>query len=102
MISGISRLSIRQVFFKTSVLNLIKRLRRSITATATFLTTGVFTAQILHGELPAVDDTDWTLGRHGKTLLAFQAVPLAISMLLYFLVCDLRLTSMYEYLTVIL
>lgn len=48
-------------------------------------------------------DVDWTLGRRGKTLLAFQAVPLAISTLLYLLVGDVfKLTSMYKYLTDIL
>lgn len=100
MISGISRLSIRQVFlYPQHLVNLIKRIRRSITATATFFTTGVITAHMLHGELPAMGQLDWTIGKHGKTLLVFQAVPLAILSLLYFLVCHLKLALIHQYLT---
>lgn len=66
MIAGVSRFS-----------------RRSIVATATFFATGVMTAQILHRGLPSVHNTDWTLGTHWKTLLAYQAIPLTISTLMY-------------------
>lgn len=59
----------------------------SVIATATFFTTGVMTAQVLHRGLPPVDHADWTLGMHGKTLLAFQAIPLTFSTLLFLFVC---------------
>ncbi|KAF9469165.1 hypothetical protein BDZ94DRAFT_1207145 [Collybia nuda] len=69
MISGISRLS-----------------TRSFVATATFFTTGVITARISHStDLPTIGSLDWTLGEHGKSFLAFQIFPFAISTLLYFL-----------------
>jgi len=67
MIAGVSRLS-----------------RRSVVATATFFTTGVIATRLSHHDLLPTINTDWTLGRHGKTLLALQAIPLAISTLLYF------------------
>lgn len=44
------------------------------------------TAQILHRGLPSVHNTDWTLGTHWKTLLAYQAIPLTISTLMYLFV----------------
>jgi uncharacterized membrane protein YedE/YeeE len=68
MISGLSRFS-----------------RRSLAATATFFTTGAITARFLYADLPAIESFDWTLGDHGKTLLVIQAIPLAISTLLYLL-----------------
>jgi hypothetical protein len=68
----------------------ILRFISSIIATATFFTTGVIVAQMLHRDLPPTNNTDWTLGKHGKTLLALQAIPLAISTLLYLFVCSSR------------
>ncbi|KAJ7905634.1 hypothetical protein B0H14DRAFT_2660971 [Mycena olivaceomarginata] len=66
MIAGISRLS-----------------PRSITATATFFSTGVITARLLHGNSLPIHFFDWSLGTTGKALLAFQAVPFIVSTLLY-------------------
>ncbi|KAJ7709783.1 hypothetical protein B0H17DRAFT_1029238 [Mycena rosella] len=67
MIAGISRFSLR-----------------SITATATFFSTGVITARLLHGNsLQPVRFLDLSLDRTAKALLAFQAVPFLISALLY-------------------
>ncbi|KAF7363543.1 hypothetical protein MSAN_01010900 [Mycena sanguinolenta] len=56
---------------------------RSIAATATFVTTGVVTARLLHGNSLPIQSFDWSLGTAGKALLAFQAVPLLVSTLLY-------------------
>ncbi|KAF8212108.1 hypothetical protein K438DRAFT_1227206 [Mycena galopus ATCC 62051] len=67
MIAGISRFS-----------------PRSIAATATFFSTGVLTARFLHGNSLPTQFFDWSLGTTGKTLLAFQTVPLFISTFLYF------------------
>ncbi|KAF7338197.1 Sulf-transp domain-containing protein [Mycena venus] len=67
MIAGISRFS-----------------PRSIVATATFFSTGVITARLLHGNsLPGTHFFDWSLGTTGKALLAFQAVPFIVSTFLY-------------------
>ncbi|KAF8798186.1 DUF395-domain-containing protein [Phlegmacium glaucopus] len=67
MICGISRLSVR-----------------SIAATATFFVTGVITARILHGDLqPSATAVDWTLGNRGIKLLALQAIPLSLNLLIY-------------------
>lgn len=66
MISGLSRFSLR-----------------SLVATATFFITGVVTTYVFHQDLPAISTTDWSLGPIGSKLLAFQAVPLALSVLLY-------------------
>ncbi|KAJ7774966.1 hypothetical protein B0H16DRAFT_1672569 [Mycena metata] len=66
MIAGISRLS-----------------SRSITATATFFSTGVITARLLHGNSVPIRIVDWSLGTTGKALLAFQAVPFFVSTFLY-------------------
>jgi hypothetical protein len=60
----------------------------SIVATATFFATSVVTARFVYkGSLPPVRTTDWTLGMHGNTFLALQGVSIAISTLLYLLVC---------------
>ncbi|KAF8163489.1 hypothetical protein B0H34DRAFT_795197 [Crassisporium funariophilum] len=66
MICGVSRFSVR-----------------SIVATATFFVTAAVTTQVVHGDLPPVGTTDWTLGSHGLNLLALQAVPFSLSVLLY-------------------
>ncbi|KAJ7172353.1 hypothetical protein C8R46DRAFT_947376 [Mycena filopes] len=66
MISGISRFS-----------------SRSIISSATFFATGAITARLLHGNTLPVRVFDWSLGTAGKALLAFQAVPLIVSMFLY-------------------
>ncbi|KAG6874240.1 hypothetical protein C0995_003786 [Termitomyces sp. Mi166 len=57
MICGLSRLSLR-----------------SLVATLTFFVTGVITVQLLPSELPSAGITDWSLGPHGKALLATQVV----------------------------
>jgi len=67
MIAGISRFS-----------------PRSITATATFFSTGVITARLLHGNSLPIHFFDWSLGTTGKALLAFQAIPFIVSTFLYF------------------
>ena len=92
MIAGVSRFSRRQVSASFSDIDnrVIHNLDSSIVATATFFTTGVITAQILHRRLPPIDNTDWTLGKHGKTVLAFQAIPLTILALLYLFVCSFK------------
>ncbi|KAJ6502436.1 hypothetical protein C8R45DRAFT_976630 [Mycena sanguinolenta] len=56
---------------------------RSIAATATFFTTGAVTARMLHGNSLPIQSFDWSLGTTGKILLAFQAVALLISAMLY-------------------
>ncbi|KAJ6547688.1 hypothetical protein B0H19DRAFT_1266591 [Mycena capillaripes] len=66
MISGISRFS-----------------TRSFTATATFFSTGVITARLLHGNSLPIRTFDWSLGTAGTALLAFQAVPFFVSTFLY-------------------
>ncbi|KAJ7271899.1 hypothetical protein B0H12DRAFT_1091909 [Mycena haematopus] len=66
MIAGISRFS-----------------PRSIAATATFFSTGVITARFVHGNSLPIQFFDWSLGTTGNALLAFQAVPLLVSTLLY-------------------
>ncbi|KAF8637424.1 hypothetical protein AX17_002919 [Amanita inopinata Kibby_2008] len=66
MICGVSRLSLR-----------------SIAATATFCVTGAITAILTHTNLPPAGSFDWSLGRHGKALLALQVVPLLITSSLY-------------------
>lgn len=52
-------------------------------ATAIFFITAVVTARVLHGDLPAINTMDWTLGPNGNNLLLLQAVPLALSTFLY-------------------
>ncbi|KAJ7509995.1 hypothetical protein B0H11DRAFT_1169793 [Mycena galericulata] len=66
MISGISRLSIR-----------------SIIATASFFSTGVIAAHLLHGNSIPTRFFDWSLDTTGKALLTFQAAPLMVSAFLY-------------------
>jgi len=58
----------------------------SLVASATFFITGVVTTHVFHRDLPAISTTDWSLDSIGSRLLAFQAVPLALSVLLYNLV----------------
>ncbi|KAK0483785.1 hypothetical protein IW261DRAFT_981105 [Armillaria novae-zelandiae] len=69
MICGISRLS-----------------KRSFAATATFFSTAAVTARLLHGSTLSVSNPswDWNLGSAGKNLIALQAIPLMISVFLYF------------------
>ncbi|RDB21290.1 hypothetical protein Hypma_011705 [Hypsizygus marmoreus] len=76
MICGISRFSLR-----------------SIVATSTFFVTGVITANVLHRDLPPIGDMDWTLGPSGKYLLALQAIPLAISLVLAFTAPPIQLAT---------
>ncbi|KAJ7741531.1 hypothetical protein DFH07DRAFT_837579 [Mycena maculata] len=66
MIAGISRFSVR-----------------SITATATFFSTGVMTARFLHSNSLPTQFLDWSLTGPEKALLAFQIVPLLVSAFLY-------------------
>ncbi|CAA7271535.1 unnamed protein product [Cyclocybe aegerita] len=66
MICGVSRFSLR-----------------SIAATATFFTTGVISSQIFHRDLPATSSMDWSLGPNGANLIALQAIPLSLSLILY-------------------
>ncbi|KAJ7500622.1 hypothetical protein B0H11DRAFT_1800540 [Mycena galericulata] len=66
MICGISRLSIR-----------------SVIATATFFSTGVIAARLLHGNSIPTQFFDWSLGTTGKALLSFQAAPLIVLAFLY-------------------
>jgi len=69
MISGLSRLS-----------------PRSLTATVSFFITGVITATFLYGgKLPAIGETDWSLGDNGIAFLALESVPLIVSALIYYL-----------------
>lgn len=56
MLSGLSRLSLR-----------------SLAATVAFFITGTVTANLAHGDLPAAQTFDWSLGKYGKTLLYLQA-----------------------------
>ncbi|TFK42402.1 hypothetical protein BDQ12DRAFT_757138 [Crucibulum laeve] len=72
MIAGIARFSLR-----------------SIVATATFFTTGVITARLLHADLPAVGPADLTLGENGTKFLALQALPFAVAVGLYNFAPDL-------------
>ena len=65
--------------------------RSSLAATASFFTTGVITAHLLHGDLPAVGTFDWTLGPTGAKYLGYQLLPLAASFLLYTVVSILYL-----------
>ncbi|KAF7968090.1 hypothetical protein HWV62_32041 [Athelia sp. TMB] len=59
---------------------------RSLVATATFFSTAVLTARFAYTDAaPPIAAADWTLGAHGATLLALQAIPLALSACLYFL-----------------
>jgi hypothetical protein len=92
MIAGVSRFSRRQVLTSFGDIEKpsIHNFNSSIVATVTFFTTAVITAQMLHCGLPPVNNTDWTLGTHGKTLLEFQTVPLTILTLLYFFVCSFK------------
>ncbi|KAF9014011.1 hypothetical protein BDQ17DRAFT_1341905 [Cyathus striatus] len=66
MICGIARFSVR-----------------SIAATATFFTTGVITARLVHVGLPATTLSDWTLGANGINILALQALPFLVAVGLY-------------------
>ncbi|KAJ7125482.1 hypothetical protein C8R43DRAFT_1075748 [Mycena crocata] len=66
MIAGISRFS-----------------TRSITATATFFSTGVITARLLHRNSLPIRSLDWSLDTTGKALLVFQLVPFFVSTFLY-------------------
>lgn len=62
-------------------------MRRSIVATATFFFTAVATTRLAYGNsLPPVGLADWTLGPHGTTFLTLQALPFAISTLVYLVV----------------
>ncbi|KAF7973413.1 hypothetical protein HWV62_15215 [Athelia sp. TMB] len=62
------------------------RLGESLVATATFFSTAVLTARFAYTDpAPPIAAADWTLGAHGATLLALQAIPLALSACLYFL-----------------
>ncbi|TFK30120.1 hypothetical protein FA15DRAFT_663483 [Coprinopsis marcescibilis] len=56
---------------------------RSFAATLSFFTTGVITAHLFHGDLPAAGSLDWTLGTDGQKYLLAQAIPFAASILLY-------------------
>ncbi|TEB26652.1 DUF395-domain-containing protein [Coprinellus micaceus] len=60
--------------------------QRSLVATASFFTTGVITASLVHRDLPAVASVDWSLGANGAKYLAFQLFPFAASLALYALV----------------
>jgi len=57
MLSGLSRLSLR-----------------SLAATVAFFITGTATANLTHGDLPAAQTFDWSLGMYGKALLFLQAI----------------------------
>ena len=60
---------------------------RSIAATATFFAAGSITAGIMHKDLqPSATIVDWTLGTRGMDLLALQAIPLFLNLLIYALV----------------
>ena len=56
-------------------------------ATATFFVTGAMTAKFLHGDLqPSGTVVDWALDTRGIKLLALQAIPLCLNLLIYVLV----------------
>lgn len=56
-------------------------------ATATFFVAGLITARIMHKDLqPSATVVDWTLGTRGMELLALQAIPLVLNLLIYALV----------------
>jgi uncharacterized protein len=90
MLAGVSRLSIRYIFLRNSILvnpPLNIAFRRSIAATATFFVAGIATTRVLYGNtLPTIGPTDWSAGPYIRAFLALQAVPLAISTLLWLFV----------------
>ena len=58
-------------------------------ATATFFVAGLITARIMHKDSdpqPSATIVDWTLGTRGIELLALQAIPLFLNLLIYALV----------------
>jgi hypothetical protein len=68
-------------------------LSSSIAATVSFFVTGVLTTQLVHRDLPAIGPADWSLSATGAKLLALQAIPLSLSVILYALVCENCLVS---------